>query len=154
MPTVTANPTAGRSRVKVVLCLFNETPEAMQLDIESFLRGLQLPIEHVKVVDMYKEAPTEAMLQGTNAFIIGGSRLSVWEDVPHNAELSAVAKAARAKKIPILGVCFGAQYLAHIFGGKVVRDHDREERGTFEVTSSDDSFTDLLFADAPFSFLV
>lgn len=153
MPIVTAKSSAQRDRLKVVLCLFNQTDESMRLDVDSFTRALQLKESQLTIVDMYKQAPTESMLQGVNALIIGGSRLSVWEEVPHGAELAAVAKVARSKKLPVLGICFGAQFLAHIFGGKVTRDNAREERGTYEITSSDDSFTDLLFADAPFSFL-
>ena len=55
------------------------------------------------------------------AVILSGSPFSVRsEDAPH-PDLSAIKG-----KIPLLGVCYGAQYLAHFFGGKVSPSNTRE----------------------------
>ena len=55
------------------------------------------------------------------AVILSGSPFSVRsEDAPH-PDLSAIKG-----KIPLLGVCYGAQYLAHFFGGKVSQSNTRE----------------------------
>jgi len=142
----------SRERVKVLAFLFNDNEEAQRIDIESFLRSFKLTEQQMRFVNVHETVPTLSMLDGVHAVVIGGSKKSVWEDVPNATALAEVAKAARAKKIPMIGICFGAQFLAHIFGGKVVRDVTKEERGTYEITTSDDSFTDLLFADAPFTF--
>ncbi len=142
----------SRERVKVLAFLFNDTEEAQRIDVDSFLRAFKLTEQQMRFVNVHDTAPTLSMLDGVHALVIGGSKKSVWEEMPNGAALAEVAKAARAKKIPVLGICFGAQFLAHIFGGKVVRDHAKEERGTYDITTSDDSFTDLLFADAPFTF--
>lgn len=142
----------SRERVKLLAFLFNDSKEMQQVDVDSFLRSFKLKEEQVRFVNVHETAPTPSMLDGVSALVIGGSKKSVWEEIPNGAALAEVTKAARAKKLPIIGVCFGAQFLAHIFGGKVVRDHAKEERGTYDITTSDDSFTDLLFADAPFSF--
>ncbi len=143
----------SRERVKIVAFLFNDTEAAQRIDVDSFLRAFKLSEQQMRFVNVHDTAPSLSMLDGVNGVVIGGSRKSVWEDIPNGAALAEVIKAARAKKIPIIGICFGAQFLAHIFGGKVVRDAQREERGTYEITTSDDSFTDLLFADAPFTFM-
>jgi GMP synthase (glutamine-hydrolysing) len=142
----------SRERVKVLAFLFNDTEDAQRIDVDSFLRAFKLTEQQMRFVNVHQTVPTLSMLDGVHAVVIGGSKLSVWEEVPNGASLAEVVKAARAKKLPTIGVCFGAQFLAHIFGGKVVRDVAKEERGTFEITTSDDSFTDLLFADAPFTF--
>ncbi|GAA3509495.1 glutamine-hydrolyzing GMP synthase [Aquimarina addita] len=55
------------------------------------------------------------------AVILSGSPFSVrGEDAPH-PDLSAI----RGSK-PLLGVCYGAQYLAHFGGGKVAPSNNRE----------------------------
>ena len=55
------------------------------------------------------------------AVILSGSPFSVRsEDAPH-PDLSAIRN-----KIPLLGVCYGAQYLAHFNGGEVAPSNTRE----------------------------
>ncbi len=55
------------------------------------------------------------------AVILSGSPFSVRaEDAPH-PDLSAIRG-----KIPLLGVCYGAQYLAHFGGGNVAPSNTRE----------------------------
>ncbi|MGB0255176.1 MAG: glutamine-hydrolyzing GMP synthase, partial [Flavobacteriaceae bacterium] len=55
------------------------------------------------------------------AVILSGSPYSVRaEDAPH-PDLSAIRT-----KIPLLGVCYGAQYLAHFNGGEVAPSNTRE----------------------------
>ena len=142
----------SRERVKVVLFQLREDDEVKTIDRDSYLRALRLAPAQLVTFDVMASAPDASILAGANAVIVGGSKWSVWEDVPNQPSLIEVLKAARAKKIPIIGICFGAQLLAHAFGGKVVRDEEHAEWGTYDVTTSDDSFTDLLFADAPFSF--
>ena len=55
------------------------------------------------------------------AAILSGSPFSVRSEDPPHPDLSAIKG-----KIPLLGVCYGAQYLAHFFGGKVSPSDTRE----------------------------
>ena len=60
-------------------------------------------------------------IESYNAVILSGSPFSVRaEDAPH-PDLSKIKG-----KIPLLGVCFGAQFMAHNFGGKVDVSNTRE----------------------------
>ncbi len=53
--------------------------------------------------------------------ILSGSPHSVREEKPLQPDLSNIKG-----KLPLLGVCFGAQYLAHFYGGEVGKSSSRE----------------------------
>ncbi len=55
------------------------------------------------------------------AVILSGSPHSVRGDQAPKPDLSQIKG-----KIPLLGICYGAQYLAHFFGGKVGASNSRE----------------------------
>ena len=70
------------------------------------------------------------------AVILSGSPFSVRaEDAPH-PDLDEIKG-----KIPLLGICYGAQYLAHFFGGEVSPSNTREYgRAHLSSFNSKDSF--------------
>jgi len=53
--------------------------------------------------------------------ILSGSPHSVREDKPPIPDLKSIKG-----KLPLLGVCYGAQYLSHFFGGEVGKSNSRE----------------------------
>lgn len=53
--------------------------------------------------------------------ILSGSPHSVRQEEPLNPDLSNIKG-----KLPLLGVCYGAQYLAHFYGGEVGKSSSRE----------------------------
>jgi len=74
--------------------------------------------------------------QDYGAVIISGSPSSVREGNAPSLALSEIKG-----KIPLLGVCFGAQYLAQNFGGKVGKSNTREYgRAHLKFVNSKDSF--------------
>ena len=70
------------------------------------------------------------------AAILSGSPFSVRsEEAPH-PELDQIKG-----KIPLLGVCYGAQYLAHFFGGQVSQSNKREYgRASLSFVNTKDPF--------------
>jgi len=70
-------------------------------------------------------------LDSFKAVILSGSPFSVRSDDALHIDLSKI----KGKK-PLLGVCYGAQYIAHFFGGKVIPSNKREY-GRAKLTSID-----------------
>lgn len=67
----------------------------------------------------YNNPPTD--ISTFKAVILSGSPFSVRaEDAPH-PDLDLIKG-----KVPLLGICYGAQYLAHFFGGEVSPSNTRE----------------------------
>lgn len=67
----------------------------------------------------YNKIPTlDAHIKGV---ILSGSPHSVREENPPQPDLSKIKG-----HLPLLGVCYGAQYLAHFFGGEVGKSNSRE----------------------------
>ena len=85
----------------------------------------QLIARRVRELNIYSEIkpynkPPED-LSGFKAVILSGSPHSVrGEDAPHS-NLDGIKG-----KLPLLGVCYGAQYLAHFKGGEVAPSNTRE----------------------------
>ena len=63
--------------------------------------------------------------------ILSGSPLSVYADDAFHVDLSKIRG-----RLPILGICYGAQYMSHIYGGKV------ESAGTREYGRQNLQFVD------------
>lgn len=121
-------------------------------ELHAVSESCGVPEAAIRSVDMVTEAPHTIMLDGVRAMIIGGSKYSVFEEVPNQDALIEVLREARSRRIPVMGICYGAQLIAHAFGGEVIRDKANEECGTFMMRTSEDAWTDLLFADTPDEF--
>jgi GMP synthase (glutamine-hydrolysing) len=82
----------------------------------------------------YNNPPKD--ISSFKAVILSGSPFSVRaEDAPH-PDLDEIKG-----KIPLLGICYGAQYLAHFFGGEVSPSNTREYgRAHLSSFNSKDSF--------------
>lgn len=73
--------------------------------------------------------------------ILSGSPHSVREENPPKPDLSAIKG-----QLPLLGVCYGAQFLAHFYGGEVGKSNSREY-GRAHLEIKDENAA--LFNDVP-----
>jgi len=85
----------------------------------------QLIARRVRELDIYSEIHPYNKLQNLDddwkAVILSGSPYSVKDENAPLLDLSNIKG-----KIPLLAVCYGAQYLAHYYGGKVLSSKTRE----------------------------
>ena len=100
----------------------------------------QLIARRVRELNIYSEIhpfnkiPTN--IQEYKAVILSGSPFSVRGDEALHPDLSEI----KGKK-PLLGVCYGAQYLAHFSGGKVAPSNTREYgRANLSFIKTDGAF--------------
>ena len=103
--------------------------------------------------DVFKKAKLPAQTDFDWLIVLGGSQ-HVWQKQEHPwlvAEKKFIAEALAKGKI-ILGICFGAQLLAEILGGRVF-PNEKEEIGWYEVTISEEGKGSYLLKNVPWKFL-
>ena len=89
-----------------------------------------------EIIPFHKEIEYDASLKG---IILSGSPFSVNEE---NAPMVDVK--AMADKVPVLGVCYGAQLTAKLMGGVVAKSNKREYgRASFNIIINDALVQDL-----------
>ena len=82
--------------------LIGETPDARELAFSSY---------DVRI----GEYPSH---RSCDAYLITGSRHSVYDELPWIAELVGFLRQALAESRKVIGICFGHQLIAHYFGGE------------------------------------
>ncbi len=78
--------------------------------------GITLRIESF---DAREGLPSEQLHASTDAYLITGSRHSVYDDLPWIGQLADFLGQALDDNKKIIGICFGHQLMAHFFGGRV-----------------------------------
>ena len=98
----------------------------------------QLIARRVREMQVYCEIypfnNVPALDETVRGVILSGSPRSVRDEGAPRIDLDAIKG-----KLPLLGVCYGAQYLAHFYGGKVEASPSREYgRARMRVVDSND----------------
>ena len=103
--------------------------------------GERLTERGYELVFGYRDEPgaLPANLDGFALLVMLGSDWSTyWEHVRDEVEREcALVREASAQDLPTLGICFGAQLMAHALGGSVQRAA-RTEIGWFTINSTDE----------------
>ncbi len=137
---------------KIVLLQTRDSLESSEREVRAVLNTTCLAPDRLRAVNILRGDHTVTPLVGAAALIIGGSGYSVFEDMPKLDELVEVVVEARERGVPMFGICFGIQLIAHAFGGHVVRDYGNRERGTFDIELTDKGKLDPLFCSLPMRF--
>lgn len=78
--------------------------------------------------------------EGLKGIILSGSPFSVNEEFSPSVDIQSLAK-----KLPVLGICYGAQLMAKLFGGLVEKSDKREYgRATLKLNGKDELFNTVL----------
>lgn len=135
---------------KILLVQIRHDEVTRKHEFECVIKVSELSAEDFIVHDLISEPLGEEMPESVCAIIVGGSgEHSGYQDFPNRSSLSRLLRGAFERGIPVLGLCFGAQYLADEFGGKCANDQQCEEVGSFEIFSTPEAADDELFAEMP-----
>ncbi|HEY9094433.1 MAG TPA: glutamine amidotransferase [Hydrogenophaga sp.] len=93
--------------------------------------------------------PTPDSVSGV---VISGSHAMVSDREAWSEALVPWLRQAVSSELPVLGICYGHQLLAHALGGEVIHHPDGVELGMIEVQQRVDAQEDPLFAALPGSF--
>jgi len=122
----------------------------------AILEKMQIPAEQLVSWNVFTSLTPPAEIATFTAVIIGGSGaycVSEWT-IPNELEaIERVIHEARSLSLPMIGICFGHQLLAHALGGVVTMDRTRQETGTYEISCTDAAADDEIFSQLPKSFL-
>jgi GMP synthase (glutamine-hydrolysing) len=92
--------------------------------------------------------PAASGVRRYDGVVISGSQTSVYEDLDWIHELTSWVRGVHRADVPVLGICWGHQFLAQALGGRVV-DVGEHELGYHTVSRVGE---DPLFAGIPESF--
>ena len=104
--------------------------------LHAMLRARRVRIRYVNFARTPHAQPS---LDGYDALIVLGGPMNVDEQErhPHLAVEAELLRQAAARDLPVLGICLGAQLLAHALGGQVGRNPVREHGWhTLELTEA------------------
>lgn len=138
--------------MKVFLVQLRADQNMLDHEFRYFCRYSGLAESEITLCNGLKQSPTIDDLKSYDALVIGGSGdfLISDNDIPKPREVvEKLLQDARREKIPILGICFGAQIMACAFGGKIELDESMQETGTFEVIRTPESVYCPLLQDLP-----
>jgi GMP synthase (glutamine-hydrolysing) len=109
-------------------------------------RGLTLDVVHA-----YDGGQLPETLAGHQSLLVlGGGYMPDADDrAPWLAPVRGLVGEALETGVPVLGICLGAQLLAHVAGGTVRARHGLPESGSTELTLRPEALEDLLFQGLP-----
>lgn len=120
----------------IAILLTGHAPDALRTrlgDFDHWFRlALDLPARQVRVIDVGagQALPGPDELAGA---AISGSGAMVTERLPWSENLAGWIRQALDAQLPLFGVCYGHQLMAHALGGRVGDLSDGREMGTQDI---------------------
>lgn len=133
------NSMALDNRLRIGILLAGETGVDMrphnptyQEMFSAFFAPLTDEIDITFIHTRHGDFPDE--LSDYDAYLISGSKYGVYDDQPWIPRLMDFIRSAYSAYIPMIGVCFGHQLLAHTLGGEAVLSHKGWGVGVKDMT--------------------
>lgn len=140
------------NKYSVVILKTGETLPSLRAqgeDFEDWIRaGLGLDAQAVPVVSVHLGQALPA-LTTVAGIVITGSPAMLTDAAPWNETAAAWLREALAGAVPMLGICYGHQLLAHACGGRVDYHPAGREIGTVAVTLTAAAQEDALLRALP-----
>lgn len=114
----------------------------------QILAGMQLDLERTLIVDV-RNGGRLPEVDGLSGVVITGSHAMVTEHQAWSERTADWLTQAVEKGVPVLGICYGHQLLAHALGGEVGNNLYGPEFGTVEVHLDDVAQQDPLLGGFP-----
>jgi GMP synthase (glutamine-hydrolysing) len=107
-----------------------------------------LGVAPLKKVEVYNGQPLPD-LEGVSGVVITGSPYMVSEKADWSEKTADWLKTAVGAGVPVLGICYGHQLLAHALGGEVGINPNGRQIGTVNAHMLEEASDDPLLGDLP-----
>ena len=138
-----------RRKRRIVLLQIRAHTAAEHQEQRCFLRRCRLKTEELRSISLIRHPHiTHDAVRGADAVFIGGAgEYSALDHHPFTDPLSELTLRLIDEEVPLLGSCWGHQFLGKLLGGELVMDNERMEVGTYQVEVTEAGRRDPLFAD-------
>ncbi|MEC9374488.1 MAG: type 1 glutamine amidotransferase [Planctomycetota bacterium] len=139
---------------QVVLIQVRERPDVEAHEQACVIEQSGIAPEQLRSVNALHEPDLRWEQIAGDAILIGGAGvLSVTDEQPFTRRLTDLVREGVDRGVPMLGLCWGHQFIAKALGGEVVTDESRKEVGAYEVELVDGADAEPLLQGAPQRFM-
>lgn len=145
-----------RTRLRLVLLQIRDDRVSLLQEQSCFIERCRVARRQFDFINLVDSPRVQwRHVADAHAVLIGGAgSYSVTREHPFTDPLTDVVEQLIDAGRPVFGSCWGHQFLAEVFGGKVIEDHERAEVGTHKIRLTSAGVVDPLFQGFPDRFPV